>query len=238
MNDKCTAAIFSAVKMQEMLVLFLAHWTSRILSKYKQWLIFFSMLQMFRYHSRSVFQNLLLQIQLFHAQSPERKCQDFFSAALTNVSVLTVGEWSIWEMQTVWDSIKVQFGAAEAECYLGMHTVQLSSATLLIYHFVSVLLHTSTTEINWSLLLLWMRPLRVLTCGVIMLFINNDKTLPQNNKRPTENNRWNALKGSFLKRQTHIYHPTPKRHIHTHIYTNTKHQQIRPKLWHLGELTV
>lgn len=40
MNDKCTAAIFSAVKMQEMLVLFLAHWTSRILSKYKHWLVF------------------------------------------------------------------------------------------------------------------------------------------------------------------------------------------------------
>lgn len=82
----------------------------------------------------------------------------------------------------------------------------------------------------WSglLLLLWMRPLRVLTCGVITLFINNDKTLPQNNKRPTENNRWNALKGSFLKRQTHIYHPTPKRHIYTHIYIH-KHKASADK---------
>lgn len=82
---------------------------------------------------------------------------------------------------------------------------------------------------NWcGVLLLWMRPLRVLTCGVITLFINNDKTLPQNNKRPTKNNRWNALKASFLKRQTHIYHPTPKRHIHTHIYIH-KHKASADK---------
>lgn len=151
MNDKCTAAIFSAVKMQEMLVLFLAHWTSRILSKYKHWLVFLACYRCLDITIVLYFKLSSFKYNYFMLKALKGRVRILFSAALTNVSVLTVGEWSIWEMQTVWNSIKVQFGAAEAECYLGTHTVQLSSATLLIYHFVSALLHTSTTVVLvWS----------------------------------------------------------------------------------------
>lgn len=107
----------------------------------------------------------------------------------------------------------------------------LFSFHLLHFWYIILCLPSSTPAqlLCWcGVLLLWMRPLRVLTCGVITLFINNDKTLPQNNKRPTKNNRWNALKASFLKRQTHIYHLTPKRHIHTHIYIH-KHKASADK---------
>lgn len=78
MNGKCTAAIFSAVKMQEMLALFLAHWTCRIWSKYKQWLIFISMLQMFSFTIVQYFEISSLKHKYFMLKALKGTASIFF----------------------------------------------------------------------------------------------------------------------------------------------------------------